>query len=244
MAIFNWRQKLIAWLQAAEVKTPVDRNGKAPINLPYVFIIGFNKTATTALHHFFQANGFPSIHWDDNRLAATMLTNCLSDRPILSGYDEKYRVFSDMISQTFRLRFEANSFFRILDTDYPGSYFIFNNRPTEAWLVSRWKKPCQRYNTTNVELEMRILNTNDPKKILEKWKHEKEAFEREVREYFSGNERFLEFDISDPAAPQKISALLAMELDVSHWAQHKTNRGSEELLRRVKALGPCPLAEI
>jgi hypothetical protein len=211
--------------------------------LPYVFIIGFNKTATTTLHHFFEGNGFPSVHWDDNKLAATMLENCLHDRRVLDGYDHRYRVFSDMISQTLRLRFEANSLFRVLDTDYPGSFFIYNHRPMGPWLASRWNKPCARYGTTNVELEMKILNTDDRLAVLRRWRREREDFEREVRAYFHGRENFLEFDIGDPGAPGKISVFLGRPLDPAHWGHHRTNKGGKKSRARVEVLGPCPPLE-
>lgn len=193
------------------------------IDLPYVFVIGFNKTATTTIHHFFERNGFPSIHWDHGRLAKTMLDNCLNDRLILTGYDDQYRVFSDMIVQTSRLRFEANSLFRILDSDYPGSYFIYNNRKLEDWLTSRCEQPIGRYKCTNVELEMRLLNTQDPQRVVERWRKERTDFEREVREYFVGHDRFLEIEISNPEAPGRIADLLGMDLDRSCWGHHKTN---------------------
>ncbi len=191
--------------------------------LPYVFIIGFNKTATTSLHTFFERNGFPSVHWDNNQLAITMVENCFHDRKILAGYDDRYRVFSDMIAQSLRIRFEANRLYRILDTDYPGAYFILNTRDMEAWLKSRWEKPCGRYNCTNVELEMRILNTRDPNEVRETWRREKLAFEREVRDYFKGNDRFLELEIADPDVPGRLSAFLGRPLDPSHWGRYRTN---------------------
>src|SRR5262245_17437716 len=84
-------------------------------NLPFIFIIGFNKTATTSLHTFFSRSGFPSVHWDRGRLARRMIENCLDDRPILDGYDREFRVFSDMQAQSGRIRIEANQYFRVLD---------------------------------------------------------------------------------------------------------------------------------
>jgi hypothetical protein len=191
----NWKIRLTQFIR--------EHIAKAPSHLPYVFLLGFNKTATTTLHFFFEQNGLPSIHWDNNRLAATMINNCLNDRRILSGYHNQFRVFSDMIAQTPQIRFEANSLFRILDRDYPESYFIYNNRRTEDWLASRWKKPCGKYNFTNVELEMQILNTRDPQEVVDTWKKDKKDFEQEIRKYFANNDRFLEFDIKDPEAPQQ-----------------------------------------
>lgn len=232
--------KIRSWMKVRHAPKSADARQELPDDLPFVFVIGFNKTATTTIHHFFEGNGFPSVHWDDNKLAAAMLDNCLHDRRVLEGYDHRYRVFSDMISQTLRLRFEANSLFRILDTDYPGSFFIYNNRPMEDWLASRWNKPCAKYGTTNVEVEMRILNTKDPLAVLRRWKSERENFEREVREYFSGHGRFLEVDIGDIDAPRKIADLLGRPLDASLWSHHKTNKAGEKMQKRVEALGPCP----
>jgi hypothetical protein len=228
----HWKQKLSHVVR--------EHIAKAPAHLPYIFIIGFNKTATTTLHFFFEKNGLPSVHWDNNRLAATMISNCLNDRRILKGYDRRFRVFSDMIAVTQRMRFEANSLFRILDRDYPGSYFIYNNRDTQAWLASRWKKPCGKYGCTNVELEMQILNTTDPQEVVDTWNREKTVFEENIRRYFAGNDRFLEFDIKDPEAPQRIADLLGMPLDPTHWEHHRTNRPRQHMRDRITALGPCP----
>jgi hypothetical protein len=232
----RWKRKMSRVLGACIAREPT--------HLPFVFIIGFNKTATTTLHVFFEKNGFPSVHWDGNRLATTMVENCLHDRRILSGYDRTYRVFSDMIAQTLRIRFEANSLFRILDTDYPGSYFIYNHRPAEEWLASRWKKPFGNYKCTNVELEMRILNTKDPQDVVDAWKKARVNFEQEIRKYFAGSTRFLEFDITDPDVPQKLSRLLGIDLDPAHWGHHTTNRAGEQMSARIAALGPCPPARI
>lgn len=213
---FRWRRARPA--PVADVPPAPDLTG-----LPYVFVIGFNKTATTTLHHFFEGNGLPAVHWDGNQLAITMMNNCLADRPILHGYDHRYRVFSDMIAQTKRIRLEANAFFRILDVDYPDAFFLFNNRDTDAWIASRWRKPCRRYNCTNVELEMGILNTRDPRQVEATWRREKHAFERDVRDYFAGHPRFLEFDITDAEAPVKIARLLGRTMDQSLWGHYRTN---------------------
>ena len=60
----EWRQRLRQYLREM-IARPL-------AHLPYVFLIGFNKTATTTLHFFFKKNGLPSIHWDNNRLATTI----------------------------------------------------------------------------------------------------------------------------------------------------------------------------
>ena len=188
-----------------------------------VFLIGFNKSGTTSLHRFFVENGFPSIHWDRGRLARRMVENCALDRPVLEGYDRKYRVFSDMIVQSRGMRFEGNSLFRSLDRDYPGSFFIYNTRDMEAWLRSRAGFCIKRYDCSMLDLEMRQRGIADPNAVLDGWRTERERFESEIRLHFSGRSHFIELDIASPDVPAKLSAFLGMELDASHWGHHKNS---------------------
>jgi hypothetical protein len=194
-----------------------------PAELPFIFVIGFNKTATTSLHTFFSRNGFPSVHWDRGRLARRMVENCLDDRPILDGYDREFRVFSDMQAQSGRIRIEANQYFRVLDRDYPGAYFIFNNRDLSGWINSRSANFVTPHGATNLELEMRRLNTTDPQEAVQLWVRERNAFEAEVRRYFRGNPRFLEIDIADPDLPRRISRHIGRTMDPAHWKHIRTN---------------------
>ena len=194
-----------------------------PAELPFIFVIGFNKTATTSLHTFFSRNGFPSVHWDRGRLARRMVENCLDDRLILDGYDREFRVFSDMQAQSGRIRIEANQYFRVLDRDYPGAYFIFNNRDLSGWINSRSANFVTPHGATNLELEMRRLNTTDPQEAVQLWVRERNAFEAEVRRYFRGNPRFLEIDITDPDLPRRISRHIGRAMDPAHWKHIRTN---------------------
>jgi hypothetical protein len=194
-----------------------------PTDLPFIFIIGFNKTATTSLHAFFTGNGFPSVHWDRGKLARRMVQNCLDDRPILNGYDREFRVFSDMQAQSGRIRIEANQYFRILDRDYPGSYFILNTRDLGKWISSRSANFVTPHGATNLELEMRRLNTLDSQEAVELWARERNAFEADVRRYFRHNPRFLEIDITDPDLPSRVSRLIGMTMDATHWKHIRTN---------------------
>jgi hypothetical protein len=191
--------------------------------LPFIFIIGFNKSATTSLHVFFQNNGFPSVHWDKGLLAKTMLLNCCNDRPILTGYDKEFRVFSDMTFRTGRFKFEANSLFRMMDADYPNSFFIYNSRNLQDWLRSRALHRGTIDGESLIQFEMRLLKTVNPQKVLDKWRKERKQFEKEMRDYFSGYSRFLEIDISDGDLPIKLSRFLGMPLDQSQWRTHNRN---------------------
>ena len=167
-------------------------------------------------------NGYASIHFDRGRLARKMIQNSLEDRKLPNGYDHKFRIFSDMIVQTSRIRFEANSFFPVLDRDYPGSYFIFNNRDAEDWVKSRADNWVNRYGCSIVELEQQVLNTRDPEQVVDLWRTEKLRFEDGIRTYFRTHPRFLEIDILDADLPQKVSGFTTIELDAKHWKHHKT----------------------
>jgi hypothetical protein len=75
-----------------------------------IFVIGFNKTATTTLHKLFEINSLRSTHnniWDIN----------------------KYDCFSDSNKEIF--------YFQKLYELYPESIFILNTRSLRNWIKSR-----------------------------------------------------------------------------------------------------------
>jgi len=197
--------------------------GDGKNSLPFVFVIGFNKTGTTALHEFFENNGWPSIHWDKGDLARRMVTNCLENRPILEGYDGRFRVFSDMAVQTDRIRIEANQLFPVLDRDYPGAYFIYNTRKIDDWIASRSANFVTRHKATNLELEMRRLNTDNQDTVLLYWRAQWQRFDSEVSQYFKTHPRFLKVDIDARDLPEQVALLLDHPMDPSHWKRVRTN---------------------
>jgi hypothetical protein len=78
-----------------------------------IFVIGFNKTGTTSLHHLFENCGINSIH-------STMNVMDIID---------KYDAFADGIHYNFEEYYNK----------YPNSLFILNTRPIYKWLISRYK---------------------------------------------------------------------------------------------------------
>ena len=185
-------------------------------NLPYIFIIGFNKTATRSLNHFFESNGFPGVHWDHGLLARAMQKNLIEEKKIFAGYDHHYKVYSDMTFVNYSIFIEANEHFRIMDRDYPGSYFIYNNRDTEKWLTSRMNHNIGDKHSL-VARSQSIYNTKHEANLKEIWRTRKQRFEQDIRGYFSGCERFLEIDVEKDEVCLSISNLLGMKLDCSHW---------------------------
>lgn len=196
--------------------------GRTP-TLPFVFVIGYNKTATTALHYFFRDNGWPSVHWDGGRLAKTMLTNAIRGRRLMSGYEHRFRVFSDIVFDTQDFRFEANSLFPALDRQYPDSYFILNTRPEAEWLLSRQGKYFHRFKMTMPELECRVSGLSEPSEAANKWSLERREFESRVRSYFHGSDFFLDLDITSSDVPRQLEVFIGSKFDHSKWRQVRTN---------------------
>lgn len=84
-----------------------------------IFVIGFNKTASTTLHKLFKVNNLKSQHatsWDLENY------DCFSDNGNLNN-------------------------FRQLDNQYKDAIFILNTRNLTKWLISRFKhghRQCER----------------------------------------------------------------------------------------------------
>lgn len=192
-------------------------------DLPFVFIIGMNKTGTTALHEFFAAHGWPSVHFDKGRLAKAMLSNVLRGRRVLTGYDRSYRVFSDMVLNTMDFTFEANSLFPALDRQYPGAFFVLNTRDESSWIESRKNKYFARFQLSYVDFERRVNGLQDEDDVIRKWQMERRAFEGRVQRYFEGNPKFLTLDIAKDDVPKRLGELLGVDFDPTKWKRITTN---------------------
>jgi hypothetical protein len=78
-----------------------------------IFVIGFNKTATSSFHALFKLFGINSVH---------------TDKPVMEIIDD-YEAFTDGYHLKFTDYFNK----------YPDSLFILNTRPIKKWLISRYK---------------------------------------------------------------------------------------------------------
>lgn len=148
-------------------------------------------------------------------MAQTMVANCLSNKKILDGYDNRFNVFSDLCFTNFNIHIEANRFFRVMDRDYPGSYFIYNTRDTERWIQSRLN---HSYN--DVTLKSRffsIFNTTDIEVLKKIWRNEKSQFEFELREYFKNSSKFVTIDIESDNVSEAMSSFLGLKFNEEHW---------------------------
>jgi hypothetical protein len=189
-------------------------------NTPFIFIIGFNKSATTSLHKLFSDNGYPSIHWDRGNLARNSLLNTLNGRKIFEGYDDKYRIYSDFIVRNDKYVFEGNSLFQVMDIDYPNSFFIYNYRDMNGWIESRINHISNIKGLSLLELQFKLLNTNDIQAVKNYWKATRLKFEFDIRNYFAQKNNLIELDIDSDDVVEHLNHKLNLDLNPMHWKRH------------------------
>lgn len=193
------------------------------IDIPYIFVIGFNKSGTTSIHKLFSYNGFPSIHWDGGNLAKNALLNVLNGKRVLHGYDRQYKVFSDMLYRNDNFWFEGNSLFKEMDKDYSNSFFVYNKRDMDGWINSRINHNGIVGAPTLLDTQLKILGKTDVNSAVDYWKKSRLRFEQDIYEYFHNSERFIELDISDPDFVEKLSHKIQIKLDNRYWKKHNMN---------------------
>ncbi|MEM7407147.1 MAG: hypothetical protein AAF458_17745 [Pseudomonadota bacterium] len=181
-----------------------------------IYQIGFNKAATLSLHVFFLRNGIRSVHWDQGRLSESIHANAAHGRPLFAEYSQ-CQAFTDMEHLTHAQgpRSATQDLFEAMYAQDPGGLFIFNTRPLDAWLQSRWQQAeyVPRYRT---------LLGDDDDAILDHWRAEYLSHRRRVLEFFAGSARFLYFDINHHGAAE-LCAFLArhgFHLDPRHYGHY------------------------
>lgn len=83
-----------------------------------IFVIGFNKTATSTFHNIFIKNNLSSLHTSNWYNIAKF--KCFSDNGDLHDFKNLYKL-------------------------YPNSIFILNIRSIDKWLISRFKHGFRNY---------------------------------------------------------------------------------------------------
>lgn len=161
-----------------------------------IFLIGFNKTATTSFHILFVKSGIKSIHWGGvdpkSNIACNIMKNISNGFPVLRGL-EKYTAFSDMtfINEDFYI--EGCKFFKYLYEEYPDSYFILNTRSLKNWIRSREHHMGGEF----LRSSQKSLGLNK-KETAKFWSKQYKNHLQEVRDFFKNNNaNFIEFDIEN-----------------------------------------------
>jgi hypothetical protein len=158
-----------------------------------IFVIGFNKTGTSALWQWMQSYAIRSVHWDGGQLAEN-IEALAGDPPALRRYFSAATAYSDMLSISDDHLIEANRHFRLFHELYPRAYFILNDRDIEGWIRSR----TSHRKGTFMERSMAFFGKSS-EEVVEIWRRQHEAHRQATLNYFAGNPRFIHFYIdSDP----------------------------------------------
>ena len=155
---------------------------------PYIFNIDFNRAGTTSLTEALNILGIKTLHFstdgtwwfpnNKNEIERIMADNYYANRPLLHGFDEDVRGFSD---------FAGIHFFKILYEQYPNSKFILTTRAVEDWVnsVLYMEKDQGRLETIDIENVRRS-------KLTERYFHTK----KEIKDFFKDKPNcYLEIDI-------------------------------------------------
>jgi len=187
---------------------------------PKVFCLGFNKTGTTSLHHFFRAHGLSSRH-DDRWAHATHLAD---------GWRrlEAVQCFSDGECAQFRA----------LARWYPDAVVVLNDRDERAWLRSRVRHvlragdPADPASGPPGEMAQDFLA--GPEAAIGLWIARRRLYHARLRAAFAGAPRFVELRVAeDPGWADRLAAALraagvALRPDGAVAAPHANARGAVE----------------
>jgi hypothetical protein len=160
-----------------------------------IFCIGFNKTGTDSLHHFFQLCSFRSKHGHDwSRISRTRF-----GKPYI-------QLAADCYSDG------EQSEFRNLQGWFPNSVFILNDRSERAWLRSRVKHVLRAGDidpATAVKMPEYQGMSEDyftsPEEAVDRWILERRFYYTKVYAWFDGASNFLELRVTED--PQWKTAL-------------------------------------
>lgn len=167
-----------------------------------IFFIGFNRTATVSIHHLMRKSGIRSVHWTEDGgptspNVAVEIDKRLSNGQALRAYLSRWTAFSDLSGgMPGQALTDGNRHFRRFHELFPTSFFILNDRDTDAWIRSRIALEGGRY----VVDHARRLDVAEAE-IPAIWRGQKERHAADVLDFFRDSERFLHFRIdADPPA--------------------------------------------
>lgn len=163
-----------------------------------VFFIGFNKTATSALHMMMLASGVRALHGSGNgklfgrrqaerdkvpNVAQHIASNIDADRDPIAGLGD-YDAFLDMTVGPRDLCRKFKAFHH----HHPSAIFVLHTREREAWIKSRigHKKSVRETAQTLGVPEVEVPGH---------WRKDFDDHHAEVRSYFVDNPRFFEWNI-------------------------------------------------
>ena len=186
-----------------------------------IFLISFNKCATTSFHKLIDSNNISSLHWQckssDVFLAKKIYNNKSNKKDPLDGIDH-YECFSDLTYLTNDQFIDVFDVFEYIYKHYPNSKYIFFDRPVEKWIKSRSKHPkfLLRYKSAS--------GIRDNQKIYDIWRKDYRQHKSKVLETFKNQSNFLLFDIEKDDINKIVDFLPEYNIDSQYWKQYNKTK--------------------
>jgi hypothetical protein len=201
-----------------------------------IFVVGFPKAGTTSIHYSLIKAGIKSNHWAwyncPSDLAyvkrfsvpaapvGMLIKRAKEENLPLLHYLSEFDAFTQMdVSLNEELNYWPQmEDISTLDAQYPGSKFIFNDRPMEKWLKSviHWGTLRRRLGKLDIPgLPLRVGYLN---RELINWYN---WHKNNMINYFKGRDNFIIFNIENDS-PQKLADFLGLESIV--WSQRNKSK--------------------
>ncbi|MBM5816965.1 MAG: Nif11-like leader peptide family natural product precursor [Cyanobacteria bacterium K_Offshore_surface_m2_239] len=140
---------------------------------PKVVQIGFNKTGTTSLAHFFRQNNYKTKGVEASLL---IFKNLQADSDPFFGMNAD--LYQDLENHNLGIYIWRR--YRELYDRRPDTYFILTTREVDGWINSRLRHNSGRY----AEIEMRRRGIRDVDELVKTWKDDFAAYHYEAQEFF------------------------------------------------------------
>ena len=165
-------------------------------SLPKLFVVGHNKTGTSSINDLFIKNGYKSYHHENGILSQKINQNFSSNSKLLRGIDDAH-LYSDITKIDGYL--SSYNLFPQLDLQYPGSYFIYNYRNLDEWIISRTKHAQYKYidNCVHKLNSSHNFNLKSYEDIHKHWRDYFLRHEAMVKKYFEGKNNLIILNIND-----------------------------------------------
>jgi len=183
-----------------------------------IFIVGFPKCGTTSIHYSLVINGIRSIHWAEDpdiqkKLVGLSIQSAKAKGLPLLTYLDEYKAFTQMescINQT-KCYWPQLQDVPLLESQYPNSKFIFNDRDPKKWIssVSNWNISIGNLRNRLVHLDIPGLPAGAGAKDSEllDWYFWHKS---NMIGYFKDKRNFIVFDV-EKDSPQKLGDFLGIK---------------------------------
>lgn len=193
-----------------------------------VFIVGFPKSGTSTLQKALEDTGYSSAHWKvEEGFVGQLMYKGLYEKDDPWYYLKRYDSITqgDVCIPSHGINCWPNLDFNVIkkiQEKHPDCLFVLNYRDPRKTVSSmgRWGDMKQRFKKSEIP---GLPAGSGSDKELEEWIV---AHMNKVREFFAGSSNFVEIDIEDESAPNKLSEKLGIKL--AWWGVANRNASAKK----------------